>query len=568
MKYLLGGSTGLIKEVETATRSLRNLLPLEGQNLDRKVSCMSWSGGPSGDEETELTVGRDDGSVEVYAYPAMERKAAVKLDSKCLCAYILLNKQGTRQQGLYHRGLTVAKQLYPDPVYFEKGKAQEKYLCCVFQNGFCLVINYGDLLKHAGKGDNDRKVKVTYVAPAEDNGESISLPGLVIAYKFKGPISAAQRHSVLSNRLVMGGHNIAPFLFDLYTGSILWSGKMPHGTLLGLQSTLDVKCICFLEDLGPDLIAVSTSDSYIYLYDFICQRKPVYDMNICDRRSQRFTAKHFLGHDTADYSAMRKKELKQSVNEFYTSSSRSILKLATIPRKWDMSKGEEFHCSTDLIASDNVGSIYHLKVLTGDALYEVVEKKLKKYQPNETMTMEKVSEYIIKARKRFGSASANDRLIHCAPPNYQQFVCQVKGCYNIHNGAVVDISCNGKYLITAGLDRFTNVYQVSRKVPLFHMYCNQKQTCVIPFPGQFFETYDTSEFKELENGATETKSTKKGERDAMDIDNELPSDGRDYAISASDYSDESDDSGTEMSESDDVSEGSDDEDYDSDDGSD
>lgn len=45
MKYLVGGSTGLLKQVETAERSVECWSPLEEQDLERQVTCMCWSGG-------------------------------------------------------------------------------------------------------------------------------------------------------------------------------------------------------------------------------------------------------------------------------------------------------------------------------------------------------------------------------------------------------------------------------------------------------------------------------------------------------------------------------------------
>ncbi|KAK1938615.1 hypothetical protein X943_002729 [Babesia divergens] len=560
MKYLVGGSTGLLKQVETAERSVECCSPLEEQDLERQVTCMCWSGGEGGQEESEFAVGRANGAVEIYGYPSMDRRYEFKLDSPCVNIFIAPSELSLYGKLLYDKGTASNSALYPSYSDIELTHAPAKYICCVFQNGYCVILNY-DLMTNSPIDGNcvSVEVKVLNASSKDDSTSRLSLPGLVAAYKLRGPITSAANHTVLRHRVVMGGPDVAPFLFDLFAGTVLWSGKLPHETLLCLKTHLDVRSICFLEDIGEDVIAVSTSDSSIYIYDMTCQRKPVYDMNLCDRRSRCLSAKQLALHEIRAYNTDRKKEIKSTVNEFYTSDSRNIVKLATVPRHiTEEPKSYERRDTCDLFASDNVGSIYHLRIVTGDTLVRFLTSRLQKYQPSgEEVTREKALDHLIQARKRFGSAGANDRPLHCAPVNHDQYICELKGCYTIHNGAVVDITCVGYYLISVGLDRFTNVYDVRTRKRLFNLYCNQKQTCLLPFLSQYFQEYDASEFKQLEPVVTNSKGGLNGteddnttdNRNDMEIDNYDPDESMDTdATSATDQSDRTDCDSSDSSE--------------------
>ncbi|CDR95223.1 hypothetical protein, conserved [Babesia bigemina] len=542
MKYLVGGSTGLVKLVETADRSLQSFSPPTEQELGRRVTCMCWSGGSSNEAASEVTVGMSNGLVVTYAYPSMERLVEFTLPSRCVYIHMLGNAIGNAGRQIYEARSAEYPALYVDTTGSELRKKQGNYMCCVSESGHCIVVDVDEIKQEVqtsfdhvsddandsevardvksadtagrkckGKDSSDSaggngggkrlKVEMMYSSDKDDKVQHLSISGGVAAYKFKGPITAATHSSLLPNRLALGGPNVPPFLFDIYAGKVLWTGKMPHQSLLGLQSQLDVRSICFMEDLGPDIIAVSTSNSSIYFYDMTCQKKPVYDLNVCDRRSRCISGRRLALHHIKEYNTERRKEVKQSVNEFYTSDTRNIVKLVTRPRR---PSEEQDHYETkdtcDLFASDNVGSIYHFKVVTGDTLVSLLEEKMRKYQPNpdQAMSRDDVIKHLIEARKRFGSASANDTPLHCAPPGANQYICQLKGCYAIHNGAVPDIFCVGHYLISVGLDRFTNVYNVRTRKRVFRMYCNQKQTALLPFLSELYQEYESTEFKQLD----------------------------------------------------------------------
>ncbi|GBE61562.1 hypothetical protein, conserved [Babesia ovata] len=575
MKYLIGGSTGLVKVVETADRSLQSFSPPTEQDLSRRVTCMCWSGGSSNDSETEVTVGMSSGLVVTYAYPSMERLVDFTLPSRCVHIHMLGNGFDSVGRHIYEARSSEHPALYVDITESELRQKQGNYMCCISESGHCVIVDVdklkqeiqpssgdvkddenesdvGDDVKSVnatnrvrnrkGRDDLDSsetnddanrlEVKMMYSSDKDEKVQHLSICGGVAAYKFKGPITAATHSSLMTNRIVLGGPNVPPFLFDIYAGAVLWTGKMPHQSLLGLQSLLDVRSICFMEDLGPDIIAVSTSNSCVYFYDMTCQKKPVYDLNVCDRRSRCISGRRLALHHIKEYNTERRKEVKQSVNEFYTSDTRNIVKLVTRPRRMSEEDQYETKDTCDLFASDNVGSIYHLKVITGNTLVSFLKEKMRKYQPNpdQEMSRDDVIKHLIEARKRFGSASANDTPLHCAPPGANQYICQLKGCYAIHNGAVPDIFCVGHYLISVGLDRFTNVYNVRTRKRVFRMYCNQKQTTLLPFLSDLYQEYEATEFKQPDipvvkrgkrpapSDAVADRSEGSDDRDDMDVD--------------------------------------------------
>ncbi|GIX64428.1 uncharacterized protein BcabD6B2_38630 [Babesia caballi] len=525
MRYLVGGSTGLVKLVETADRSLQCLSSPADQAIDRSVTCMCWSDGNGDEEGTELAVGFANGGVEIYDYPSMQRVAAFMLPSRCVHLHGLGSHFDNIGSSIYDTRAGIYPSLYPSVKEAALRQTAGRYICCVSECGHCVIVNVDDARQKGDKvveqddsmsGEPDR-IEVKLFSNG-GHADTLTIRGAVAAYKFKGPVYAVAYHSLMTNRIVLGGPDIPPFLFDIFTGTVLWNGRMPHQSLLGLQSHLDVRSICFLEELGPEVIAVSTSDSFIYFYDMGCQRKPVYDLNVCDRRSRCISARRLALHRVREYNTERRKEIRQSVNELYTADSRNIVKLTTRPHRMLQEARYETKDTCDLFASDNVGSIYHLKVVTGDTLVGFLAEKLRKYQPDSTKELgrDEVLNHLIDARKRFGSASANDRPLHCAPRGANQYICELKGCYSIHNGAVTDISCVGHYIISAGLDRFTNVYNVRTRRRLFHLYCNQKQRCVLPLRGQLFQEYELSEFKQLEVPQIGRRTTAGGSTTAAD----------------------------------------------------
>ncbi|ORM40677.1 uncharacterized protein BXIN_2350 [Babesia sp. Xinjiang] len=495
MKYLLGGSTGLVKLVETADRSIQRFFSLDSQSLDRRVTCMCWSGGSSGNEENEFAAGLDDGSVEIYAYPSMEKVSSFALPSRCVHIHMLGDHFDVLGKSIYASRAEQYPSLYPDVTNAKLRNNRGRYICCISQCGTCVVVDC-DKLQYNG---TYIKLDPENMMESEENQQPTT--SMIVAfYNLKRPVSAVAYHSLMTNRIVVGSVDLPPLLFDIFIGQVLWIGKLPHPSLLGLKSHLDVRSICFLEELGPDIFALSTSDSFIYIYDMTCQRKPVYDINICDHRSRCISARMLALHEIKEYNTDRRKEVRQSVNELYTADLRNIVKLTTPPHRMLDNQSHETKDVCDLFASDNYGSIYHFRVITGDTLVNFLRKKLQKYKVDGSLelTRDKIIQHLIAARKRFGSASANDRPLHCAPPSANQYICQMRGCYTIHNGAVTDIKCIGHYLISVGLDRFTSVYNVRTRKRLFNCYCNQKQTCILPLHSQFYQEYETDEFKQLE----------------------------------------------------------------------
>ncbi|GFE54671.1 hypothetical protein BaOVIS_020750 [Babesia ovis] len=507
MKYVIGGSTGLIKLVETVNRSTERQSSLDEQSLERRVNSMCWSNVNSHGEETEFAVGMDNGTVELYAYPSLEKMASFRMPSKCVHIHMIGNHFDTLGKSVYQKRASEHPGLYPDLTGSSLLSNAGRLLCCISQCGTCIIVDCDQLLQKMDAG-----------SILVDGGDS------VMSYKLRAPVSAVAYHSLMTNRIVIGGPDKPPMLFDLASGQVLWTGKLPHQSLLGLQSHLDVQSICFLEEIGPDIVAVSTSDSSIYIYDVTCQRKPVYDVNVCDGRSRCISARKLALHHIKEYNTERRKEIRQSVTENYSFESRNIVKLITKPHRMLEEGVYETKDVCDLFASDNVGTIYHLRVVTGDLLVNFIRKKICKYQaePRE-ISREQVIDHLIAARKRFGSASANDKPLHCAPRDANQYICELRACYTNHSGAIPDIACLGHYLISVGLDRYTSIFSVATRKRLFHLYCNQKQTCILASKSQMFQEYGMDEFKQLEVPSVKRARVAEGNNDMNGTEDDMNS---------------------------------------------
>eukprot|EP00375_Theileria_parva_P001188 XP_763859.1 hypothetical protein [Theileria parva strain Muguga] len=134
----------------------------------------------------------------------------------------------------------------------------------------------------------------------------------------------------MKNRLIIAGPNNPPALIDLFCERVLWVGKFPHETLLGLQSTLNITSLCILDELGDDLICVGTKDAFVYVYDPNSQKDPIFQFNICDQRSSALS-KRALTLPEHDFNTKHRKQLDKAVNENYSSNDRAILKITTNP---------------------------------------------------------------------------------------------------------------------------------------------------------------------------------------------------------------------------------------------
>ncbi|AFZ81083.1 hypothetical protein BEWA_004910 [Theileria equi strain WA] len=514
MKYLLGGSTGLLKEIDTTNRTLQCFTRLQDQSLDKNVTSMCWSGGFGGYLQDKITVGHSDGTLRLFEFPTMEILKEVKLPSKCI--HVSMLGKHFDQFGPDFYAKNDNSILYPAYSDSDVYNGHDRQLLAVCESGHIFVFDWSL--------DSDSSVsKVLDLVTGESTDTDI--PGIISGFKYKSPINAVAVNSLMTNRIVIGGLEIPPILFDLFTGKILWAGKYPHATLLDLKSAMDIRGIVFLEDIDQDTFCVSTSDSSIYVYDTTSQRDPIFELNICDERAKGLSYNSLLYSGISDHNTKHRKLLNTSINVNYSHDNRNIIRMTTTPNiTVEHVKGEEdstntleghglsIKCRTlggndycNIYISDNVGSVYHMQLLTGDRLVEWVHRKLckskeykkdvKKLSYDEKL---EVMNHLIEARKRLASSSHNDKHIHFRKSGYNQFIGKVIYSFNIHNGAVLGLQSIGNYLVTASLDRFTKVLDIKTGKVIYQHYCNQKQTSILVPREYFLETFDNEkEFKAL-----------------------------------------------------------------------
>ncbi|UKJ89525.2 hypothetical protein MACJ_002776 [Theileria orientalis] len=774
MEYLLGGCTGLLKEAETTNRSLLRLCLLDDQSLDRGVTSLCWSGGFGGYFEDEITVGYKDGSLISYNYLTMKINREYKLDSRCIYVTMLNYHFDTFVPEFYKKNKD--SPLYPDSKRPNVYDTNDRLLLAVTECGYIYVFDWSvdkddrvSRVKHLtkdslkdnknkeseanhtvsdGNEDKNRNLKVkrqklireSNYSTAADAGSSNTKSdsdanskndyeeyvGALFVYKYRGPIRDAKVHSVMKNRLVLGGTNIAPVLVDLFSETVLWVGKFPHDTVLGLQSPLDITSLCLLEEIDDDLICVATRDSFVYVYDPKCQRDPVFEFNICDYRGIGLSKKS-LSLLYEDFNTKHRRRLSRSINEKYSQADRTILRLATRPSYTlefadtnspndssavtnvvdsldigDVTRvsGNDLKNSTggnttgfttsrhvnystfklndslylryynsvkkefcNLYICDNFGTIYNLQFLTGDRLVWWIYRKIQPIvdlgqlpsadttsdttgstnnnsntnnndannnsntnnndannngnannnsntnkntnsktantvdysESSETAVKggvkrplsaddvyklnssdkNKIVQHLIEARKRLCSSSNNDKRVHFRRNHYSQFVCRILNCFNFHNGSVVDLKCIGDYIISAALDRYSNVVNLKTGKLVFTLYCNQKQSCILVKNRYLMTSFnDQAEFKHSKSYESTVSKHPRGSdsEEALDEDgpgeSDYPGESEEESVLDSDAS-EADDS--EASEGDDYnysdSEDADDSDeVDSDDG--
>nr|PVC53108.1 hypothetical protein MACL_00000283 [Theileria orientalis] len=718
MEYLLGGCTGLLKEVETTNRSLLRLSLVDDQSLDKGITSLCWSGGFGGYSEDEITVGYKDGSLISYNYLTMKINREYKLDSRCIYLTMLNYHFDTFVPEIYKKNKD--SPLYPESKRPNVYDTNDRLLLAVTERGYIYVFDWSvdkdesvarvkHLTKEApknnknkesegkhtgsdGNKEKNRNVKVKKQKLSGESNDSATADGgsgnsesnstndheeyvgALLVYKYRGPIRDAKVHSVMKNRLVLGGTNVAPAIVDLFSETVLWVGKFPHDTVLGLQSTLEITSLCILEEIDDDLICVATRDSFVYVYDPKSQRDPVFEFNICDYRGIGLSKKS-LSLLYEDFNTKHRRRLSRSINEKYSQTDRTILRLATRPsytldfvdasspkdsatvangldsldnsdatrlggkttsfssgyNTTSFSSGDNTHGSSsggcgqysifklndglylryynevkrdfcNLYICDNFGTIYNLQFLTGDRLVWWIYRKIQPmvdlsqlpssdstnvrntgtttlnstddsessgtavkgagkrplraddvYKLNDS-DKHKIVQHLIEARKRLCSSSNNDKRVHFRRNHYSQFVCRILGCFNMHNGSVVDLKCIGDYLISASLDRFSNVVNLNTGKLVFTLYCNQKQSCILVKNRYLMTSFnDQAEFKHSESYEPPPSKRSRGSDSEEAIDDDGSSDSDDENVNDSDAT-EADDLGAGTSDSDVVNE--------------
>ncbi|XP_952895.1 uncharacterized protein TA07315 [Theileria annulata] len=564
MEYIIGGTTGLLKEVNTKNRSILRLCSLEDQALDRFITTISWSGG-FGYGEDEITVGYESGLVRSYSTLTAGINKEYHLDSKCVYVTVLSSHFHKFTKAIYSKNKN--STLYPNLTIPTDHKQCSKTLLSVTQNGYIYLFDTENCPQtvpncFADPDNSDTDNTGSCKLPLT----KINHPYSIAVFKYKSPLTCACTHSLMKNRLVIAGQNNPPALIDLFSEKVLWVGKYPHETLLGLQSSLDITSLSLLEELGDDIICVGTKDSFVYVYDPNSQKDPIFQFNICDQRSSALS-KRALTLPEHDFNTKHRKQLDKAVNENYSSNDRAILKIATNPpfkllngsknsnendtnninsnnsvnfeeKLFDNNLEKLFNLSNDfgielynypkkdycnVYISDNFGTVYYLQFLTNDKLIHWINNKINQNSKNSSTKSVEImdekekliiAEHLLEARKRLCTSSNNDKRVHYRRNSYNQMVCRILSCYNYHNGSVVDLKCSGDYLVTAGIDRFTKIIHVPTHKLVFQLYSNQKQSSILLRNESIMKKFSHSDFKPL---TPQTDNT-------VDSSDEIPAD--------------------------------------------
>eukprot|EP00371_Babesia_bovis_P001236 XP_001609883.1 hypothetical protein [Babesia bovis T2Bo] len=442
----------------------------------------------------------ENGTVEIYSYPSLVKITEFSLPSKVVHLHLLDGHLNDLGKKMYANNAQIHPELYPE-LDGSSWNTPGRYLCCISTCGQCVVVDLDKVVKpdtqeSVEPKDNDDSVQANdgCIPKAE-----LTIDAAVVTYELRKPITAVCYHTLLRNRIFIGGPDKAPLLFDLYSGKVLWTGKNPHPSLLDLKTHLDVQSMCILEVLGPNVVAVSTSNSYVYLYDIRSQCKPVCEINVCEERSQGLSARIMASCNMKEYNTDRRREIQQSVPKNFTASDRNIIKVTNLPRPYQVEEDIKPKDIAYFIAGDNCGRIYKIRVTTGETLLETVKQMLSRYPSiPKNLSKEGINDYIINARKVFGSASANDTPLHCAPREHNQYFCEMERNYLSHTGAATDIVCTGNYVVSVGLSRYLVIGKYKSFKDCFRMYCNQKLTCILVPTSELYRDYSEDELPMLD----------------------------------------------------------------------
>ncbi|CAD2100437.1 conserved Plasmodium protein, unknown function [Plasmodium vinckei petteri] len=126
------------------------------------------------------------------------------------------------------------------------------------------------------KNNEYQNVHIENICKTYHYNNMISKDNILQSYILSSPIDAVTTNEILTNRLAIGGYKNNLKIFDLFTGTYLWKAKPLGPTLLNINCESLIKSISFLNKINVNIVACSTYDHKIILYDIRCQNKPVY----------------------------------------------------------------------------------------------------------------------------------------------------------------------------------------------------------------------------------------------------------------------------------------------------
>ncbi|SCM20014.1 conserved Plasmodium protein, unknown function [Plasmodium berghei] len=126
------------------------------------------------------------------------------------------------------------------------------------------------------KNNQYQNIHIENICKTYHYNNMISKENILQSYILATPIDAATTNEILTNRLAIGGYKNNLKIFDLFTGTYLWKSKPLGPTLLNINCESLIKSITYLNKINVNIVACSTYDHKIILYDIRCQNKPVY----------------------------------------------------------------------------------------------------------------------------------------------------------------------------------------------------------------------------------------------------------------------------------------------------
>lgn len=264
--------------------------------------------------------------------------------------------------------------------------------------------------------------------------------------------------------------NSIPTLVDVRSGDVLWRAKSRKSSLLKLQRSTKINCICFLDAINQNVVAVGYGDGSIVIYDARIQKRPVFEFILGDKRSK----------------GDKKEKFFKRLHEFDLSSRfpkimsldrdaplRPIVTVNLIGKLPQISTIAECNYSDgcDIIVTDSVGNISRVAILTGSLL-------IKELKVTGEMDESKIWDTLIKARKLVKSAKTNDAPVAHAKSG-PQFGAKVVSNYQPHRGAVVNVAVGDTEFVTASLDQTCAVYNVEANKMKQQIHLLEKQSLVL-----------------------------------------------------------------------------------------
>ncbi|CDJ69646.1 hypothetical protein, conserved [Eimeria necatrix] len=349
MEFVIGDETGLCKELSWLSNETRRtrIIKKAKQSRSLGVTTLCWSGTPSGNEVSEIAVGRTCGSVEAFATSDVVCEAAVPATASLgestldeplrsfqlpsapvhismispeavrahtrslLCKSWLGSGVTAGEASLRTALLSAATGDAASAAGDPSCSSSSRLLLAVGEEGHACVVEWEGIYnvrlvekpnesaqqcapEHEVVDREEMEVGVKFlpIGKKTNDGASPVQEAIVdtpswcrAAYKLPGPIAAASTNPLCHSLLAFGGRENDAKVVDLDYGKLLWSAKNVKASFLGLRCQVAITQIDWLLPIHPMVIAVGTAKGALRFYDLRCQRRPV--LEVCEATQER-----------------------------------------------------------------------------------------------------------------------------------------------------------------------------------------------------------------------------------------------------------------------------------------